>query len=44
MGSGATEEAKKEQLGAVAIKPPGWDRTRWDLVLPKKRKKNNWEL
>ena len=30
MGSGATEEAKKEQLGAVAIKPPGWDRTGWE--------------
>ena len=30
MRSGATEEAKKEQLGAVAIKPPGWDRTGWE--------------
>ena len=30
MGSGPTEEAKKEQLGAVAIKPPGWDRTGWE--------------
>ena len=30
MGKGAAEEKKEELLGAVAIKPPGWDRTGWE--------------
>jgi len=30
MGRGAAEDKKEELLGAVAIKPAGWDRTGWE--------------
>jgi len=30
MGRGAAEDKKEDLLGAVAIKPPGWDRTGWE--------------